>query len=114
MRSAVARARAALLKYRAELEQLHVHLEQAHAAHHAEIDQILAELGADIAGMPKIPTRNLLLAAVQTGPRHGRTRAQIVDFLEEHFGVTLKNSTTTVYLNRLKHQGLIKYSNRHW
>ena len=72
MRSTVARARAALLKYRAELEQVHAELEQAHAAHVTEIDQILRELDADIAGMPKIPIRNLILTAVQRAPRRGR------------------------------------------
>src|ERR1700730_16477401 len=111
MRSEVARARAALLKYRAELDQLHADVEQAHAAHVAEIDQILRELEADIAGAPKIPTRNLILAAVQRAPRRGRTRAQIIEFLEQHFGITVNKTTATVTLNRLKHQGLIKFTN---
>ncbi|SRR5260370_2304486 len=107
MMSAVARARNALLKYRAELVQ-------AHAAHVAEIDQILSELEADIAGIPKIPTRNLILAAVQRAPRRGRTRAQIIEFIEQHFGVVVNKSTATVTLNRLQNQGLIQYSNHMW
>src|SRR5437763_492843 len=98
MRSTVARARTALLKYRAELQQVHAHLEQAHAAHISEIDQILSELEADIAGMPKIPIRNLILSAVQTAPSHGRTRAQIIRFIEQHFGIKIKSSTATVTL----------------
>ena len=107
MMSAVARARNALLKYRADLEQ-------AHAAHVAEIDQLLSELEADIAGMPKIPTRNLILAAVQRAPRRGRTRAQIIEFVEQHFGVTVNKSTATVTLNRLQAQGLIEFSDGAW
>src|SRR6266446_3743343 len=107
MMSAVARARNALLKYRADLEQ-------AHAAHVAEIDQILRELEADIAGMPKIPTRNLILAAVQRAPRRGRTRAQIIEFVEQHFGIIVNKSTATVTLNRLKNQGLIEFLNGVW
>jgi hypothetical protein len=107
MMSAVARTRNALLKYRADIEQ-------AHAAHVAEVDQILRELEADIAGMPKIPTRNLILAAVQRAPRRGRTRAQLIEFAEQHFGITLNKSTATVTLNRLKNQGLIKFSNGVW
>jgi hypothetical protein len=114
MRSAAARARAALLKYRAELEEVHAHLEQAHAAHLAEIDQILAEIEADIAGMPKIPIRNLVLAAVQTAPRRGRTRAQIITFIEQHFGVAVKKSTATVTLNRLQNQDLIQFADGFW
>jgi hypothetical protein len=107
MMSAVARARNALLKYRADLEQ-------AHAAHVAEIDQLLSELEADIAGMPRIPTRNLILAAVQRAPRRGRTRAQIIEFVEQHFGIIVNKSTATVTLNRLKNQGLIEFSNGVW
>jgi hypothetical protein len=107
MRSAVARARAALLKYRANLEA-------AHADHVAELDQILRELDADIAGMPKIPIRNLILTAVQRSPRRGRTRAQIIEFVEQHFGVIVNKSTATVTLNRLKNQGLIEFSNGVW
>src|SRR5713101_1402908 len=110
MRSAVTRARAALLKYRAELEQVaaelqqaHAELRQAHTAHVAEIDQILSELEADIAGIPKIPTRNLILSAVQRAPRRGKTRAQIIEFATQYFGITVKKSTVTVILNRLKH-----------
>jgi hypothetical protein len=114
MRSAVVRARAALLKHRAELEQAHAHLEQAHAAHVAEIDQILSELEADIAGLPNISIRNLVLAAVQTGPRHGRTRAEIIRFIEQHFAVLVNKSTATVTLNRLRNQKLIILSNGHW
>ena len=114
MRSAVARARAALLKYRGELEQVHAHLEQAHKAHVAEIDQILAELEADIAGLPNIPIRNLVLTAVQTASRHGRTRAEIIRFIEGHFGVTVKKSTATVTLNRLRNQNLIEFSDGCW
>jgi hypothetical protein len=114
MRSAAARARAALLKYRAELEQVHTRLEQAHAAHLAEIDQILGELDADIVGMPKVPIRNLILAAVQTAPRRGRTRAQIIQFIEQHFGVSVKKSTATVTLNRLRNQDLIHFSDGFW
>ena len=114
MRSAVARARAALLKYRAELQQVHAHLEQAHAAHISEIDQILSELDADIAGMPKIPIRNLILSAVQTAPTHGRTRAQIIQFIEQHFGVEVKASTATVTLNRLQNQDLIEFVDGYW
>jgi hypothetical protein len=114
MRSAAARARAALLNYRAELEQVHAHLEQAHAAHITEIDQILQELEADIAGMPKVPIRNLILAAVQTSPRRGRTRAQIIQFIEQHFGVSVKKSTATVTLNRLRNQELIRFLNGFW
>ena len=107
MMSAVARARNALLKYRADLEQ-------AHAAHVAEIDQILRELEADIAGMPKIPIRNLILTAVQRAPRRGRTRAQIIEFVEQHFGVIVNKSTATVTLNRLQTQGLIVFSDGAW
>ena len=107
MMSAVARARNALLKYRVELEQ-------AHAAHVAEIDQLLSELEADIAGMPKIPIRNLILAAVQRAPRRGRTRAQIIKFVEQHFGIVVNKSTATVTLNRLQNQGLIEFSNGVW
>jgi hypothetical protein len=114
MRSAAARARIALLKYREDLEQVHAHLEQAHAAHLAEIDQILAELEADIAGMPKIPIRNLILAAVQTAPRRGRTRAQIIQFIGQHFGMEVKKSTATVTLNRLQRQELVEFSNGFW
>ena len=114
MRSAVVRARAALLRYRANLEQVHAHLEQAHKAHVAEIDQILAELEADIAGLPNIPIRNLVLAAVQTAPRHGRTRAQIISFIEQHFGVSVKTATATVTLNRLQNQNLIAFSDGRW
>jgi hypothetical protein len=114
MRSAAARARSALLKYRAELEQVHAHLEQAHAAHIAEIDLILGELGADIAGMPKVPIRNLILAAVQTSPRRGRTRAQIISFIDQHFGIVVKPSTATVTLNRLHNQGLVTFANGFW
>ena len=107
MMSAVARARNALLKYRADLEQ-------AHAAHVAEIDQLLSELEADIAGVPKIPIRNLILAALQRAPRRGRTRAQIIEFIEQHFGIIVNKSTATVTLNRLKNQGLIELSNGVW
>jgi hypothetical protein len=114
MRSAAARARAALLKYRAELEQVHAYLEQAHATHVAEIDQILGELEADIAGMPKIPIRNLVLAAVQTAPSRGRTRAQIIQFIGQHFGIEVKKSTATVTLNRLQGQELIEFSDGFW
>jgi hypothetical protein len=114
MRSAAARARIALLKYREELELVHAQLVQAHAAHLAEIDQILTEIGADIAGMPKLPIRSLILSAVQTAPQRGRTRAQIITFLEQHFGMTVKKSTVTVYLNRLKHQGFIEFFNGYW
>ena len=114
MRSAVARARAALLNYRAELDQLHAHLEQAHAAHVAEIDQILRELEADIAGMPKIPIRNLILTAVQRAPRRGRTRAQIIEYIQQHFEITVNKSTATVTLNRLRNQHLIELSNGVW
>jgi len=112
--SAVARARASLLKYRAELDQLHAERAQAHAAHVAEIDQILRELEADIAGMPKIPIRNLILTAVQRAPRRGRTRAQIIEFIEQHFGVIVNKSTATVTLNRLSNQGLIEFSDGLW
>jgi hypothetical protein len=114
MRSAVARARAALLKYRAELEQSRAHLEQAHAAHVAAIDQTLRELEADIAGMPKIPIRNLILTAVQRAPRRGRTRAQIIEFIEQHFGIEVNKSTATVTLNRLQDQGLVEFSDGAW
>jgi len=114
MRSAVARARAALLKYRAELDQLHADRVQAHAAHVAEIDQIIREIEADIAGMPKIPIRNLILTAVQRAPRRGRTRAQIIEFVEQHFGVIVNKSTATVTLNRLQTQGLIEFSDGAW
>jgi hypothetical protein len=121
MRSAAARARAALLNYRAELQQVHAHLEeahahlqQAHAIHLKAIDQVLGELEADIAGMPKIPLRNLILAAVQRAPRRGRTRAQIIEFIEKHFGITVNKSTATVTLNRLKNQGLIEFSDGVW
>jgi hypothetical protein len=114
MRSAAARARAALLKYRAELEQVHAHLEQAHAAHLAEIDQVLGELEADIAGMPKIPLRNLILSAVQRAPRRGRTRAQIIDFLNQHFGIKVNKSTATVTLHRLQKQGLVEFQDGLW
>jgi hypothetical protein len=114
MRSAVARARAALLKYRAELDQLHADRVQAHTAHVAEIDQILRELEADIAGMPKIPIRNLILTAVQRAPRRGRTRAQIIEFVEEYFGIEVNRSTATVTLNRLRNQGLIRLTNGVW
>ena len=114
MRSAVARARAALLNYRAELEQVHARLEQAHAAHIAEIDRILQELEADIGGMPKVPIRNLILAAVQTAPRRGRTRAQIIEFIEQHFGIMVKKSTATVTLNRLQNQELILFIDGFW
>jgi hypothetical protein len=114
MMSAVARARAALLKYRAELDQLHAERAQAHAAHVVEIDQILRELEADIAGMPKIPIRNLILTAVQRAPRRGKTRAQIIEFIEQHFGVIVNKSTATVTLNRLRNQDLIEFSNRLW
>src|SRR5215469_13903914 len=89
VRSADARARSALLKHRAELDQLHAGFkqlqadyEQAFASHVAEIDQLLRELDADTASAPKIPTRHLILAAVQRAPQRGRTRAQIIDFLE--------------------------------
>jgi hypothetical protein len=114
MMSAVARARAALLKYRAELDQLHAERAQAHAAHVVEIDQILRELEADIAGMPKIPIRNLILTAVQRAPRRGKTRAQIIEFIEQHFGVIVNKSTATVTLNRLRNKDLIEFSNRLW
>jgi hypothetical protein len=114
MRSAVARARAALLNYRAELDQLHARLEQAHAAHVAEIDRILSDLEADIAGLPNISIRNLVLAAVQTGPRQGRTRAEIVKFVEQHFAVLVNKSTATVTLNRLQNQNLVRFSNGRW
>ena len=116
MRSAVARARTALLKYRAELEQVHAELEQAHTAHVAEIDQILGELEADIAGMPKIPIpiRNLILTAVQRAPRRGRTRAQIIEYIQQHFEITVNKSTATVTLNRLRNQHLIELSNGVW
>jgi hypothetical protein len=114
MRSAVVRARAALLKYRAELEQLHAHLEQAHAAHVAEIDQILSELEADIGGLPNISIRNLVLAAVHTAPRQGITRAQIITFTEQHFGVAVNKSTASVTLNRLQNQNLVEFSNGRW
>jgi hypothetical protein len=114
MMSAVARARAALLRYRAELDQLHAERAQAHAAHVAEIDQILRELEADIAGMPKIPIRNLILTAVQRAPRRGRTRAQIIEFIEQHFGIIVNKSTATVTLNRLRNQDLIEFSNGLW
>jgi hypothetical protein len=121
MRSAAARARAALLKYRTELEQVrahleeaHAHLEQARAAHLAEIDQALGELEADIAGMPKIPIRNLILAAVQRAPRRGRTRAQIIEFIEQHFGIKVNKSTATVTLNRLQNQGLVEFADGVW
>src|ERR1700751_5858315 len=107
MMSTVARVRIALLKYRADIEQ-------AHAAHLAEIDQILRELEADIAEVPKIPIRNLILTAVQRAPRRGRTRAQIIEFIEQHFGVIVNKSTATVTLNRLKNQGLIEFSNGVW
>jgi hypothetical protein len=107
MMSAVARARNALLKYRADVVQ-------AHAAHLAEIDQSIRELEADIAGMPRIPLRNLILTAVQRSPRRGRTRAQIIEFIEEYFGVGVNKSTVTVTLNRLRNQGLIKLSNGVW
>src|SRR5438045_2027358 len=107
MMSAVARARNALLKYRADLEQ-------AHAAHIAEIDQILSELEADIAGMPKIPIRNLILSAVQRAPHRGKTRAQIIEFIQQHFGVKVKESTATVTLNRLQNQDLIEFVNGYW
>ena len=114
MRSAVARARAALLKYRAELDQLHADRVQAHTAHVAEIDQILRELEADIAGMPKIPIRNLILTAVQRAPRRGRTRAQIIEYIQQHFEITVNKSTATVTLNRLRNQNLIELSNGVW
>jgi multidrug resistance efflux pump len=121
MRSAVARARAALLRYRAELEQVHAHLnqahadlEQAHAAHISEIDQILKELEADVAGMPKIPLRNLILSAVQRAPSRGKTRAQIIKFIEQHFGIKANKSTVTVTLNRLQSQGLIEFVDGLW
>jgi hypothetical protein len=107
MMSAVARARNALLKYRADVVQ-------AHAAHLAEIDQALKELEADIAGMPKIPLRNLILTAVQRSPRRGRTRAQIIEFIEQYFGIQVNRSTVTVTLNRLRNQGLIRLSNGVW
>jgi hypothetical protein len=107
MMSAVARARNALLRFRADVVQ-------AHAAHLAEIDQALRELEADIAGMPKIPLRNLILTAVQRAPRRGRTRAQIIAFIEEYFGVEVNKSTVTVTLNRLRNQGLIRFSNGVW
>ena len=106
MMSGVARARNALLKYRAEVVE-------AHAAHLAEIDQALRELEADIAGMPKIPLRNLILTAVQRS-RHGRTRAQIIEFVEQYFGVTVNPSTATVTLNRLRDQNLIEFSEGRW
>src|SRR5437868_15456164 len=114
MRSAAARARAALLNYRAELEQVHAYLAQAHAAHIVEIDQILQELEADIAGMPKVPIRNLILAAVQKAPRRGRTRAQIIQFIEQHFGTIVKKSTATVTLNRLQNQNLVIFVDGFW
>jgi len=121
VRSADVRARSALLKYRAELDQLHAgfkqlqaDFEQAFAAHLAEIDQLLRELDADTARAPKIPTRHLILATVKRAPQRGRTRAQIIDFLEQHFGITVKKSTATVTLNRLKHDNLIEFSNGHW
>ena len=114
MMSAVARARAALLKYRTELDQLHAERAQAHAAHVAEIDQILREIEADIAGIPKIPLRNLILTAVQRAPRRGKTRAQIIEFIEQHFGIMVNKSTATVTLNRLKNQGLIELSDGVW
>jgi hypothetical protein len=107
MMSAVARARNMLLRYRADMEQ-------AHAAHVAEIDQILRDLEADIAGLPKIPIRSLILAAVQRAPRRGKTRAQIIEFVEQHFGVIVNKSTATVTLNRLQNQGLIVLSNGMW
>ena len=114
MRSAAARARAALLNYRAELEQVHAYLAQAHAAHIVEIDQILQELEADIAGMPKVPIRNLILAAVQKAPRRGRTRAQIIEFIEQHFGIKVNKSTATVTLNRLQNQSLVEFADGVW
>jgi hypothetical protein len=107
MISTVARARNALLKYRADVVQ-------AHAAHLAEIDQSLRELEADIAGMPKIPLRNLILTAVQRSPRRGRTRAQIIEFVEAYFGIEVNKSTATVTLNRLRNQGLIRLTNGVW
>jgi hypothetical protein len=107
MMSTVARVRTALLKYRADIEQ-------AHAAHLAEIDQILRELEADIAEAPKIPIRNLILTAVQRAPRRGRTRAQIIEFIEQRFGMKVNKSTATVTLNRLQDQGLIEFSNGVW
>jgi hypothetical protein len=107
MMSTVARVRIALLKYRADIEQ-------AHAAHLAEIDQILRELEADIAEVPKIPIRNLILTAVQRAPRRGRTRAQIIEFIEQRFGIKVNKSTATVTLNRLQDQGLIEFSNGVW
>src|SRR5690348_5816407 len=121
MRPANVRARAALLKYRAELQQVHAHLEQAHAhllqahaAHMAEIDQALSELEGDIAGLPNVSIRNLVLAAVQTGPPNGRTRAEILRFIDQHFGVIVKQSTATVTLNRLQNRGLVKFVDGHW
>jgi hypothetical protein len=105
--STIARARNALLKYRAELEQ-------AHAAHLAEIDQILRELETDIEEMPKIPVRNMVLTAVQRAPRRGRTRAEIIQFVEQRFGTTVKKSTATGTLNRLRIDGLIEFVNGVW
>lgn len=114
MRSAVVRARAALLKYRAELQQVHAHVEEAHTAHVAEIDQILRELEADIAGLPNVSIRNLVLAAVQTGPKNGRTRGDIIKFIDQHFGVIVKPSTATVTLNRLQTHDLVTFADGHW
>ena|SRR5215472_16201173 len=107
MMSTAARVRNVLLKYRAELEQ-------AHADHLAEIDQILGEFQADMEETPKIPVRNMVLTAVQRAPRRGRSRAEIIQFIEQHFGITVKKSTTTVTLNRLQTNGLVEYINGVW
>jgi hypothetical protein len=89
-------------------------LEQAYATHLSEIDQILEELEADIAGFPQIPIRNLILTTVQKAPRRGRTRAQIIEFIDQHFGIKVNTSTATVTLNRLQTQGLIEFSDGVW
>src|SRR5690348_3721634 len=114
MRSAAARARAALLKYRAELEEAHAYLAQPHTAHLAEIDQILAEIEADIARMPKIPIRNLNLAAMQTATRGGSTQAQIITFIEQQFGVVVKKSIATGILIRFQNQDLKQFTDVFW
>src|SRR5215472_4901073 len=107
MMSTAARVRNVLLKYRAELEQ-------AHADHLAEIDQILGEFQADMEEMPKIPVRNMVLTAVQRAPRRGRTRAEIIQFVEQRFGTTVKKSTATGTLNRLRTDGLIEFIDGVW
>src|SRR5215831_6699434 len=101
MMSAAARTRNALLKYRAALEQ-------AHATYLADLEQILREFEADIAETPKIPIRTLILTAVQRAPRRGRTRAQIMEFVDQHFGIKVNKSTATVTLNRLQDQRLVE------